>query len=295
MQYAIFPMKVLRFSAIWNTSTPHKKCSGTGYRRTNYKDYPTDLVGEDTGKDWFYAPCDLICLKVYNKASHGLWFRSKNKVQMPYGVGYLYIMAEHESVSGFRVGKVYTKGTRLFTEGRAGNATGNHIHLSCGFSKKKRSLGSGWTCNNHGAWVLHVSGVKNIKINQAFYLDKKFTKTIKDKRMKFKEIPKTKTKKKTAKKTVKKAETMYGYTIGATYVLVDNMNIRISPKVSAPRVGVNKWSEDAKKHANKNGELKKGTKVTVKDCVKDDGGSIWVKTPSGWICAKNSKGIIHIK
>lgn len=293
MQYAIFPMKILRFSAIWNTSTPHKKCSGTGYRKTNYKDYPTDLVGEDTGKDWFYAPCDLICLKVYNKASHGLWFRSKDKVQMPYGTGYLYMMAEHESVSGFRVGKVYTKGTRLFTEGRAGNATGNHIHLSCGFSKGKMPLGSGWVRNNHGAWVLHVKGVKNIKINQAFYLDESFTKSVRDKRMKFKSLPKNKAEKK-AKKQGKVVKNMHRYTTGATYTLVDNMNIRISPKIDAPRIGVNKWSEDAKKHATKNGELKKGTKITIKDCLKDNNGRIWVKTPSGWICGVGADGKVFI-
>lgn len=170
IQMATFPMKILRFSAIWNTSTPHKKCSGG-----SPKDYPTDLVGADTGRDMFYAPCDLVVLKVYSKASHGIWFRSKNKVKMPVGEGYLYMMAEHESVSGFKVNQTYKKGQPLFTENKYGNATGNHIHLSCGWSKSAKALGSGWRKNTKGAWVLYVPGVTNIRINEAFYVDGSFT------------------------------------------------------------------------------------------------------------------------
>lgn len=182
LQVASFPMKILRFSAIWNTSTPHKKCSGG-----SPKDYPTDLVGIDTGKDWFYAPCDVKVLKVYGKASHGIWLRSVNKVKMPVGEGYLYMMAEHESVAGFKVGQVYKKGAKLFTENKYGNATGNHIHLSCGWSESAVALGSGWRKNSKGAWVFYVSGVKQIKVFEAFYVDDSFT-TVKDTRHKFKHI-----------------------------------------------------------------------------------------------------------
>lgn len=183
-QYATFPMKVLRFSALWNTSTPHKKCSGG-----TPKDYPTDLVGADTGKDWFYAPCDLVCLKVYSKASHGLWFRSAAPVNMPVGKGYLYMMVEHESVKGFKVGQKIRKGEKMFTENKYGNATGNHLHFSCGWSKSIKDLGSGWRKNSKGAWVLYVAGVTNIKIYDAFYVDPSFT-IIKDKRETLKNLPK---------------------------------------------------------------------------------------------------------
>ena len=274
MQTATFPMKILRFSAIWNTSTPHRKCSGTGYKSTNYRDYPTDLVGKDTGADWFYAPCDVTVLRVYGKASHCIWFRSTEKVLTPKGEGYLYFMCEHESVKGFKKGKTYRKGAKLFKEGKAGNATGNHIHLSCGFSKTKKEIGTGWKKNNHGAWVLYIPGVTNIKIEKAFFLDKKFT-AVKDKRISFKTVP-------------------IIYEEGKTYTLQKARNVRISHKADAPRVSVSKWSKDAQKHADSSGRLKKGTKVTVRDVVITADGQIWLHIPSGWICAA-AGGEVYVK
>lgn len=276
MQTAIFPMKVLRFSAIWKTSTPHKKCSGFGYKTTNYKDYPTDLVGADTGKDWVYAPCDLICTKVYNKASHGLWFRSTSKVKTPSGEKWLYIMAEHMSTSGFKVGKKYKQGAKLFTENMFGNATGNHIHWSMGISDKPYN-GGFWTKNNHGAWVLRISGVTNVKINEALYVDTSFT-TIKDTRMTFKKVS----------DVTDNTE----YKVGETYTLQEDMNIRIGHSTSSAKVSASKWSKDAQKHKTSGGLLAKGTKVTCKD-VYSSGSETWIKTPSGWICAKGKR--VYIK
>ena len=98
-----------------------------------------------------------------------------------------------------------------------------------------------------------------------------------------------KKKKKTKKAAIGK------YEIGKTYTLQENMNVRIGYSVSSPRIGVNKWTKEAQAHATKNGLLKKGTKVTVKDLYKSPKGEIWVKTPSGWICAKSANGAIHIK
>lgn len=261
MQTAIFPMKTLRFSAIWNTSKAHKKCSGAGYKKTNYKDYPTDLVGSDTGRDWFYAPCDLVCLRVYGKASHCLWFRSVDKVDTPKGEGYLYFMVEHMSVSGFYKGKKIIKGSRMFREGRAGNATGNHLHISCGFAESKKSVvfGTGWKKNNHGAWVLYIKGVTNIKINKAFYLDKSFTK-VKDERMDFV----------TAPKPFKK---------GHTYVLKATMNVR----------------KGAGTNYKIKGKLKKGKKITALS-VKKVGSAYWIEYKKDrWFCAKGSNGTIYAK
>lgn len=258
---ATFPMKTLRFSAIWNTSTAHKKSSGSGYKSTNYKDYPTDLAGADTGKDWFYAPCDVVCLRVYGQASHCLWFRSAKKVHMPVGYGYLYFMVEHMSVNGFAKGKKYAKGTKMFREGKAGNASGNHLHISCGWAKDKNkvSFGSGWIKNNHGAWVLHIKGVTNIKINKAFYLDKDFTKVV-DKRMAFKSEPEP-------------------FIKGKTYKLKATMNVRAG----------------AGTDHKKKGTCKKGTKIKVLS-IKKVKGSYWVKIKDKrWVCARGSNGTNYIK
>jgi hypothetical protein len=166
MQRAKFPMKNHRISASYNGSKAHRQCSGG-----KPHDYPTDLVGADSGRDWFRAPCDLIVLRRYTQASHAIWLRSVNKVKTPYGVGYLYIMSEHQDNKEMKpVGKIYRQGDKCFREGRNGNATGNHLHISCGFSKSKHGLGgTGWKRNNKGAWVLHIPGVTPIKLSQAFY------------------------------------------------------------------------------------------------------------------------------
>lgn len=201
MQYAKFGMKIMRFSAIWNTSTPHKACSGG-----SPKDYPTDLVGKDGGRDWFYAPCDMVVLKRYTKASHAIWLRSKNKVYIPSQKNpvYLYMMSEHQDNREMgKVGHVYRQGEKMFREAANGNATGNHLHVSFGYAKTLKALGSGWTRNSRGAWVLYIKGVTNIKIEQALYLDKKFTTSIKDKRITFKELPKVKIETETVKYIVK--------------------------------------------------------------------------------------------
>lgn len=86
------------------------------------------------------------------------------------------------------------------------------------------------------------------------------------------------------------------YEAGKTYTLQEDMNVRIAPSASRPKVGVSKWTKEAQKHATKAGLLAKGTKVTAKDVFKDKTkNEIWIKTPSGWICAKNSKGKAYIK
>lgn len=166
MQRALFPMKNHRISADYKGSSAHRACS-TGRPH----DYPTDLVGKDSGRDWFRAPCDLIVLRKYTKASHAIWLRSVNRVKTPHGKGYLYIMVEHADNSEMKgPGRVYRQGEKCFREGRNGNATGNHLHVSCGFSKVLRGLGgTGWVRNTKGAWVLYIKGVTPIKINEAFY------------------------------------------------------------------------------------------------------------------------------
>lgn len=166
MQKALFPMKNHRISADYKGSSAHRKCSNGSPH-----DYPTDLVGKDSGRDWFRAPCDLIVLRRYTKASHCIWLRSVKKVKTPYGKGYLYIMVEHADNSEMKgPGWVYHQHDKCFREGKNGNATGYHLHVSCGFSTKAAGLnGTGWVKNSKGAWVLHIKGVTPIKIDKAFY------------------------------------------------------------------------------------------------------------------------------
>ena len=82
------------------------------------------------------------------------------------------------------------------------------------------------------------------------------------------------------------------YVVGETYTLQEDMNIRISYTSTSPLVSVSKWTKNAQKYATKDGLLKKGTKVTCKD-VYSNKSQTWIKTPSGWICAKGKR--VYIK
>lgn len=79
--------------------------------------------------------------------------------------------------------------------------------------------------------------------------------------------------------------------VGRNYMLLDNMNVRKAPSKDAPLVGHKGLSTDGKKHdADKNGSLDKGTIVTCKDMFLYYT-EIWLKCPSGWVCAKDSSTV----
>lgn len=88
----------------------------------------------------------------------------------------------------------------------------------------------------------------------------------------------------------------YEYIVGRNYTLQANMYVRDAP-------GGNKkqyiqLTTNAKSHAVKQTDgsavLKKGTVVTVKEVAVVDG-AIWVKIPSGWVCAVTASGTIYVR
>lgn len=84
------------------------------------------------------------------------------------------------------------------------------------------------------------------------------------------------------------------YKIGKVYTLQMNLYIRKEP--NGRKLTLNEITENARQHAYKSSDgyavLKKGTRVTCKaiDGIK----SIWIKIPSGWVCAKSSDGKTYI-
>lgn len=75
------------------------------------------------------------------------------------------------------------------------------------------------------------------------------------------------------------------YVVGKTYTLRTNVNVRTEPSIIASKVGHNGLTADGKKHdRDKNGSLDRGTVITCKE-VKKVGNDIWLRCPSGWLCA----------
>lgn len=84
------------------------------------------------------------------------------------------------------------------------------------------------------------------------------------------------------------------YKIGRTYTtMVDHLHVRYS--VWGQIKEYEQLTRDGMKHAYADGCLKKGTTVTVKDIKTDENGAVWVKIPSGWICAITTKGEVYLK
>lgn len=75
------------------------------------------------------------------------------------------------------------------------------------------------------------------------------------------------------------------YSVGKTYTTaVDCLNVRKGPGTGYTAKKRSQLTKDGQKHANGKGQLRKGTKVTCQK-VKKVGKEIWIKIPSGWICA----------
>lgn len=85
----------------------------------------------------------------------------------------------------------------------------------------------------------------------------------------------------------KQAVTLPSYKTGKTYtVQVNNLSVRTGPGTSYEKKKRAQLTADGQKHANAYGELSKGTKVTCNGS-KTNGSQVWIRIPSGWICAWN--------
>lgn len=76
------------------------------------------------------------------------------------------------------------------------------------------------------------------------------------------------------------------YIIGKTYTLQTELNVRTGASLTAALVGHSKLTTDGRKHdTDKDGALDKGTRITCLSKVVDNKGNVWLKCPSGWVCA----------
>ena len=72
--------------------------------------------------------------------------------------------------------------------------------------------------------------------------------------------------------------------VGDVVTLACVMNVRQGPGVGYKKKAKAELTADGQKHANASGSLKKGTRCTIKE-IKETDTEIWIKIPSGWVCA----------
>ena len=270
--YLTYPFKTMRITQNYMGTTSHKP-HATG----KPCDYPIDEGGVDTGRDWFYCPCDEIkIMKIYGVGNGGvntMWIQSTSKVNFADGTSdYFCAQLTHMNDSDLRrlkVGQTFKRGQAVCQEGIDG-ATGNHIHLSVG---KGTMTGSGWTQNTNRKWVL-TSTNGPVKPENAFFVDKTFTKIASSAGLSFKTLDQA------GKTTPTKAK----YKTGTYKVNTELLNVRTGPSTLYPKVTFKKLTKDAQKQIkklNNNQEAEgfvKGMEVTI---TKVSG--VWGQCPSGWI------------
>lgn len=98
---------------------------------------------------------------------------------------------------------------------------------------------------------------------------------------------KTSTASVSAKKT--NTTTLPIYSNNKVYTVdTNNLNVRNGAGLNYGIKTKNQLTTDAQKNCNANGQLKKGTKVTCL-ATKTVSGNVWMKIPSGWVCAYYGK------
>lgn len=189
MQYLKYPTKTMQISQNYNGAYSHKDES-TG----SPKAYPIDEACGTSGRDYFYAPCDLTIKRIYgvgNKGTNTIWMQSDSKVKLSNGTeSIITIRVTHpndDDLKKYKVGQKFKQGAKMFREGKDGQATGNHFHIEVNNCEFKKLSGNGWVQNNKGAWV---TSPNSMKPEQAFYVDTAFTKIKSSAGLKFINMPK---------------------------------------------------------------------------------------------------------
>lgn len=113
----IFPMKYMAITQGYNGNYSHKGSMAI------------DIAGKDRGIDDATAPATSIIKRI---SGSNVYLETINQVKWANGtVDYATFMLAHDNnVKDLRVGQIIPQGKIFYQEGTAGNATGNHIHLT---------------------------------------------------------------------------------------------------------------------------------------------------------------------
>lgn len=139
---ALFPMEVLAISQGMFNNFSHKDSMAI------------DIIGSDGGIEDAFAPFDCTLVWRDSLSGNGLCFQSDREVLWANGSSdfVTFVMWHMNDISAYRVGQKFKQGEKIYEEGRAGNATGNHIH----FNVAKGKYGGGYPLvrNSSKVWVI---------------------------------------------------------------------------------------------------------------------------------------------
>lgn len=222
--YLIYPTKIMSITQNYADNFSHKPNSDG---KPIY-DYPIDENCGTTGRDYFCCPCDEVEIKrIYGVGSSGantIWLQSTSKVVFANGEeDYCTILVTHpndDTLKSLKVGQTFKRKEKMFLEGKDGNATGNHFHISVA---KGKFVYSGWKKNNLGSWC--ITG-KPIKPEEAFFIDREFTTIKKTAGLKFKDMPKIEMPKPVEKDSK----------VTQVEVIVDKLRARTTPKIASDNI-----------------------------------------------------------
>lgn len=157
MEKAVLMMDYLKVTQKANSGYSHKG------------DCALDLGGKDSGKDDLKAPFTGVVKRIYTNCN-AVWLESKNKVKYADGTeDYMTVLTMHDNdVSNLKVGQTVKQGEIYYQEGKKGNATGNHVHLTV---TKGKFTGNGWYKNKCGVWCAN----NQYDVYKALFLDSKTT------------------------------------------------------------------------------------------------------------------------
>ncbi len=247
-----------------------------GYMIGSHKGYyAVDDGCSDTAKDYMVAPFSGTVKQIYPQYENQVFFESDNPVLFADGTeDYATVMLSHQDSPmsyGMAIGKHYNQGEKIYVEGGryAGKngAIATHVHLE--FARGKYT---GWHKNEYGYYCIN----NGKKPEECCFIDDSYH-ILYNYGYNF-----------------KKVEALDEYTTG-NYITLFNMNVRSGAGTDKAILKVKDLTEDGKEHAtskraNDVAVYKEKTVFTAKEIINKDS-SVWAKSPSGYICLKDSSQI----
>lgn len=172
--YMIYPLKTMRITQSYHGETSHRL---HWYQANDYRDYPIDDGGLDSGRDPIYCPCDemkVTAIRGLGNASvtNTIWLVSTSPVVAPTFNDIAFMTLTHsndQDLSKIKVGDIFKRGEIICHEGSDG-ATSNHIHIVAG-----KGYCDTWIENSNRKWVMKG---ECLPPEDVFFLDSNFTKEV---------------------------------------------------------------------------------------------------------------------